>query len=324
MKAHHFNSIPTLDMRQYLSGDTQAKQDFCKQLCDTCHQVGFFYLQHHNIPISLMRSVLKEAKAFFELPQHVKNEIDISHSAHYRGYGRLQAETTLGIPDYKETYDLGLEKTALTKTEQAYQTLHGPNQWPTSGKFDHLRFRSTITQYIDSMTQLGLQIMLAISEGLGISSEHLSSGFDPNSDDAYAMLRLLHYPPTHNDDEQKFGVGPHVDAGCLVFLLQDDVGGLQVQNHAGDWIDAPPREDTFIVNIGEMLQLWTSHYFKATPHRVMNHHDKFRISAPFFFEPNLSTVIKPLSIFNQSAADAHGVLYGEHMLKIFERSFVKS
>lgn len=324
MNKQSFNSIPTLDMRPYYSVDEIENQSFCKLLCDTCHQVGFFYLRNHQIPRPLMDAVLKQSKVFFGLPQHIKDQIDISRSAHYRGYGKLQAETTLGIPDYKETYDLGLERNALHTIHQPYEKLYGPNQWPVDESFDYAHFRQVILQYIDVMTQLGFEIMLAISAGLGISREVLCNGFDPSSDDAYAMLRLLHYPPAGHHNHEKLGVGPHVDAGCLVFLLQDEVGGLQVQNHAGEWIDAPPRDDALIVNIGEMLQLWTSQYFKATPHRVINHRDKYRISAPFFFEPNLSTIVKPLPIHDTAAKPHQAMLYGEHMLKIFMRSFQKN
>lgn len=305
------NQIPTLDMNH---------QDFNQQLCDTCHEIGFFYLKNHGVLSSLQNEILSQAKIFFNLPQHEKDQIDISHSPHFRGYGKLNAETTAGIADFKETYDLGLERPARTSPDKPYLNLHGPNQWPSSLE----PFLSTIIQsYMNQMLQLGQHIMHAVSAGLGISSPHFKNSFDITSDDAYAMLRLLHYPPaSHNAN--KFGVGAHVDAGCLVFLLQDQTGGLQVQNRSGDWLDVPPLKDYFIVNIGEMLQVWTNQYFIATPHRVLNNSQNFRISAPFFFEPNLSAVVTPMPIFNQPVINSDiNVIYGEHMLNVFKRSFTK-
>lgn len=310
--------IPTLDMSRYFNGEAHDREIFCQQLCDTGHDIGFFYLKNHGIPASLLNEVLTQANLFFHLPQHEKNNIDITHSPHFRGYGKLNAETTGGIADYKETYDLGLERQARSSQDKPYLNLHGPNQWPSSLQ---PVFSGIIQSYMNQMLQLGQHTMHAVASGLGISNPDFSNSFDITAADTYAMLRLLHYPPASHNTNQ-FGVGAHVDAGCLVFLLQDEIGGLQVQNRSGEWLDVPPLENHFIVNIGEMLQVWTNQYFTATPHRVLNntHHD--RISAPFFFEPNLSAVISPMPIFNQPVIDNDiNVIYGEHMLKVFQRSF---
>ena len=58
--------------------------------------------------------------------------------------------------------------------------------------------------------------------------------------------------------------------GFLTILKQDNSGGLQVKSRNGDWIEAPPVENSFVINIGDMLQLWTHNIYKATPHRVRN------------------------------------------------------
>ncbi len=131
-------------------------------------------------------------------------------------------------------------------------------------------------------------------------------------------------------EEPQLGVGPHTDLGCLVLLLQDEVGGLQVQNCNGKWVDAPPIKDTFVVNIGEMLQIWSNNYFLATPHRVINTASRVRHSIPFFFEPNLTAKVSPLAISQElldkmnrtPVASDHSLIYGEHMLKVYQRSFV--
>jgi len=312
MHLKSFDTIPTLDMKT---------PEFSDMLIDTLHHIGFFYLKNHPINTHLMRQVLYLTKTFYLLPQNEKDAISISKSKHFRGYGKLNAETTNNIPDCKETYDLGLERNPVIGSNKSYQILHGPNQWSVSLSNE---FKTTITNYIDEMMMLGMTLMQVITNGLGIEEKIFSEYFNCNSPDAYAMLRLLHYPPAENNSKQ-FGVGPHVDAGCLIFLLQDETGGLQVQNNSGSWIDAPPAPDTFIVNIGEMLQLWTNGYFKATPHRVLNNNKNHRYSAPFFFEPNLSACIRPIATFGNNQQhienETNPIIYGEHMLKIFQRSF---
>jgi isopenicillin N synthase-like dioxygenase len=59
------------------------------------------------------------------------------------------------------------------------------------------------------------------------------------------------------------------DYGFFGFLLQDDVGGLQVQNADGEWLDVTPRDNTFVVSLGEMLEVATAGAFTATTHRVL-------------------------------------------------------
>lgn len=59
------------------------------------------------------------------------------------------------------------------------------------------------------------------------------------------------------------------DYGFFGFLLQDDVGGLQVQNADGEWLDVTPLDNTFVVSLGEMLEVATAGAFTATTHRVL-------------------------------------------------------
>ena len=100
-----------------------------------------------------------------------------------------------------------------------------------------------------------------------------------------------------NEGVGSFGVGAHTDSGYLSILLQDDVGGLQVQNGEGEWIEAPPLPGCMVVNLGEMLQLCTGGYYLATPHRVVSRpssENKDRISVPYFWNPRLDAVISPI------------------------------
>jgi len=328
-----FSAIPLFDMQQFVSHDLAVRDQFVTRLRDVCHHVGFFYIKNHGISSQLLGKILVLTAAFFNLSQEEKDAIRISLSPHYRGYGRLGAETTEGKADYKESYDLGLEQRARpVSAEQPYRILQGPNQWPASTLLAKLHWQETVLEYIAAMQVLGQQLMRAISLTLGFSADYFVNQFCANAEDSYAILRLLRYPPGRVNGKHQapeLGVGPHVDFGCLVMLLQDQVGGLQVQNCSGQWIDAPPIKDTLVINIGHMLQIWSNNYFLATPHRVINVSEKIRHSVPFFFEPNLSTVVSPLNIpspllmqMNRPHVDPQTqVVYGKHMLKIYHRSF---
>ena len=146
-----------------------------------------------------------------------------------------------------------------------------------------------MAEYFDRMAAVADTMLAVFSVGLGLDRNHLSdrcSGLDPLS-----FVKLIDYPPTPPDGA---GVNPHHDAGFLTLLLQHDVGGLQVCNPAGEWIDVPPRQDAFVVNIGEMLQEMTGNYFVATTHRVIA--DRHRQSSAWFHGPDLTTRLDPLPL----------------------------
>ena len=102
-----------------------------------------------------------------------------------------------------------------------------------------------------------------------------------------SLAKLISYPPTPPGEA---GVNAHHDAGFLTLLMQHGVGGLQVENAVGDWIDVPPRDDAFVVNLGEMLQRMTGNYFVATTHRVIA--TEARCSSGYFHGPDLRTPLE--------------------------------
>ncbi len=118
------------------------------------------------------------------------------------------------------------------------------------------------------------------------------------------------------------GVGEHTDYGVLTILAQDNCGGLQVKNCRGEWIEATPVPDTFVINIGDMLERWTRGLLKATPHRVAKSQHKNRLSAPFFFDPNFQCLVEPLNNLpgidpkdtnNPKYANGSSILYGDYI-----------
>ena len=89
----------------------------------------------------------------------------------------------------------------------------------------------------------------------------------------------------------------HADGGVLTLLLvEPGKGGLQVE-HGGEWIEAPALPGAFVVNIGEMLELATGGYLKATLHRVISPLiGTDRISIPYFFNPSLDATMPSLPL----------------------------
>jgi len=115
------------------------------------------------------------------------------------------------------------------------------------------------------------------------------------------------------------------DYGCVTLLLADSTkGALQVLDSNGKWINADPIDGAFVVNIGDMMERWTNGLWKSTLHRVIHRGTQYRVSIPFFFEPNFDAVISPLP----SCVKATGGKplfkdeeYGEHLLGKIKGNF---
>ena len=107
--------------------------------------------------------------------------------------------------------------------------------------------------------------------------------------------QLVHYPALGEGDvtAQRFGDPEHSDFGVLTILRQDDLGGLQVRNRSDEWIEAMPIENTFVCNIGDLLERWTNGRLVSTPHRVLNRSGKSRFSIPIFCDPSSDAVVDP-------------------------------
>jgi isopenicillin N synthase-like dioxygenase len=143
-------------------------------------------------------------------------------------------------------------------------------------------------------------------------------------DKSFWIMRVINYPPLDEQittREHNIGdsCGVHTDYGCLTFVNQDDTkGALWVQSDSGEWVSADPIENAFVVNLGDMLKLWTGNLYQSTPHRVIHKGNKARISIPFFYEPNFDAVIEPLPLLDhlfegKTPMTFEPRVYGDHV-----------
>ena len=188
--------------------------------------------------------------------------------------------------------------------------------------------RPRMLAWMSAMEALGLDALRALAVGLGQPIGTFDSGFVPFSD---YHCKMIHYPAQPGASSSRQGVGTHHDSGLLTFILQDDVGGLQVLLD-GEFVDAPPRAGCYIMNLGEMVQRATDGYLKATPHRVLSPPaGTSRVSLAFFMNPRFESTFEPVPLppalaahapggDNASAADPISRLFGQNNLKIRLRS----
>jgi isopenicillin N synthase-like dioxygenase len=94
----------------------------------------------------------------------------------------------------------------------------------------------------------------------------------------------------------QWGISPHTDYGSFSLLSQDGLGGLEVRDATGTWIDMPPQRGAFVVNIADLFARWTNGVYVSSLHRASNFRtgSRARVSLPLFFNPSYWTQIECL------------------------------
>lgn len=314
-----FSSVPVIDLGPLRrDDDPAAKRRTAQAIGRACEDVGFIYIANHGIPDAMIAGAFAEARRFFALPLAEKMKLHIGKSANYRGYFPLKEEKTdvTAMGDLKEGFDLMRELGPDDPDVRAGKPLHGPNQWP-----DGLPgFREAILAYYAAMEDLAKLLL----RGMALSLDLDEHWFADKTRKPLAYLRLLHYPPQKGMiDEREIGCGAHSDYGCLTILAQDAVGGLQLRNSAGEWIEAPPIPGAFVINLGDQMARWTNERFQATPHRVINRSGRERYSIPFFFDPDYDAVVECLPTCQgpDNPPRHEPITGGEHLLRMLQATF---
>lgn len=307
-----FDAIPVVDIGALVRGEADLSA-VARGIRWALANVGFMYIKNHGIPAKMVSSAFAQAQAFFDLPLDEKMRLHIANSGKtLRGYTEIFGENTdpEHTKDLKECFDLGPE------TPGVDLPFFGCNPWPSALP----DFEPAIYGYHQALRQLCMALLEGIAVSLGLARDY----FAPHLTQPISIQRLLHYPPQTGDiDARMIGIGAHTDYGCLTILAQDDVGGLQVMNRDGVWIQCPPIADTFVINIGDMMQRLTNDVYIANLHRVVNTTGRERYSIPFFFDVDYHTEFAPLPscVTPENPSRYDPIVCGEHKFARYVASF---
>jgi isopenicillin N synthase-like dioxygenase len=319
-------ALPVLDLQPYR--DDPASIDalaFVDELRRVVHEIGFFYVVGHGVAPTLDAEVHEVARRFFALEEADRLEIENVRSAQFRGYTRFGHELTNGRVDLRDQIDISheLAPPSLQPGDPAWLRLRGPNLWPSALP----ELRPVVTQWMDAMEVVGRAVLHAMASALGQRPDAFDDVVTPRPEVLTKVIRYVTPGDAAQDGDPGQGVGAHRDTGFLTFVHQDDVGGLQVERD-GEFVDVAALPGAYVVNVGEMFQLVTRGYFKATVHRVVSPPPGTeRISVAYFFNPKLEATLAPIDLPPELAAAAHGgesadptnpilANYGENSLKV--------
>jgi isopenicillin N synthase-like dioxygenase len=281
-----FSRLPIVDVGPLYSTDPVDRSNAAKALDAAARESGFFYAVGHQVPEVDRQRLVLSAQSFFSLALEEKMRWYIGNSKHHKGYVPEGEEVFEGgTRDRKEAFDLGCDLPEDDPDVLAGAPTLGPNVWP-----EVPGFRQNVQAYYRSAAAFGRVLFRGFALALGLAENF----FDCFITKPPSQLRLLHYPyDPHSVDAP--GIGAHTDYECCTVLLPM-APGLEVLNGAGEWIDAPPIDGAFIVNIGDMMEIWTNGEYVATSHRVRRVPEE-RYSFPLFCACDYDTVIEPLPQF---------------------------
>ncbi|KAF4346258.1 hypothetical protein F8388_022718 [Cannabis sativa] len=273
--------IPLIDL------STGPIDDLAKEIGDACRKWGFFQVINHGVSPESRRKIESAAREFFAWPQEEKMRVKRDE---VRVLGYYDTEHTKNVRDWKEVFDFVVEDPTIVPAsvdadDQRVTTWH--NQWPDQNP--HV-LREACEEYGREVEKLSIKLMELIAISLGLQANRFNDFFK----DQTSFIRLNHYPPCPNP-HLALGVGRHKDAGALTILAQDDVGGLEVKRKSdGEWIRVKPTPHAFIINVGDIIQVWSNERYESVEHRVMVNSERERFSIPFFLNPAHYTMVKPL------------------------------
>ncbi len=319
------NSIPVIDISPMISGfEASTVQAVGDKVRRACRDFGFFYVTGHGISVDLQNRLESLSRQFFAMDFEDKMSIAMKRGGRaWRGYFPVGDELTSGQPDQKEGVYFGSELPDDHPRVKSGTLLHGKNLFPAIEGF-----RDIVLAWIEQMTQLGHTLMRAIAISLKLNPNYFR---DRWTDDPLVLFRIFHYPPLSGQQDQLWSVGEHTDYGLLTMLKQDQTGGLQIRTPL-KWIDAPVIDNSFICNLGDMLDRMTGGIYRSTPHRVRNTAATGRLSFPFFFDPNWNAVVRPIDSQVVAHDDSHqrwdganihdwAGTYGDYILSKVSRVF---
>ncbi len=315
-------ALPVLDMAPWREApDSPAAAAFVAELGRVTHEIGFFYVVGHGVPDELAGRVHDIARRFFALPEEQRLAIENVESPQFRGYTRFGHERTNGRVDLRDQIDIGREDPppVLGPEDPAWLRLRGPNLWPAALP----ELRPAMLAWMDHLERVGHVLLRAMATALRLPVDTFDAAVTPPE----VLLKVIRYRADAGQPDHDQGVGAHRDTGFLSFVHQDRVGGLQVERD-GRLIDVPALPGALVVNIGEMFQLVTRGYYKATVHRVVAPPAGVdRISLAYFFNPKLEATLTPVELPPDLAALAPGgdsddpanpilANYGDNSLKV--------
>ena len=306
-------SFPRFNLEHFENSSGVERKKRSEALDKICIETGFLIIEGHGVPKKVISEQWDIVSKFFSSPLDIKREVKVPYSGYPYGWIGPDQEALAASkgeetpPDLKESFNGGpLNIPKNIKDPAAYEFCYQPSLWPQIDGF-----REIWESYYSEMESLAKRIMVAFAEALGLESSY----FDSFINNPISALRALYYPETEDiiiDKQQR--AGAHTDYGSLTILLpQTGTTGLQIKKK-NTWIEVPAPQDCFVINIGDLMELWTAGRWVSTLHRVVaKPYQSPRKSLAYFHQPDWEAIIKPIN-----ASFSEKVVSGPYLMEKFK------
>ena len=306
-------SFPRFNLEHFENSSGVERKKRSEALDKICIETGFLIIEGHGVPKKVISEQWDIVSKFFSSPLDIKREVRVPYSGYPYGWIGPDQEALAASkgeetpPDLKESFNGGpLNIPKNIKDPAAYEFCYQPSLWPQIDGF-----REIWESYYSEMESLAKRIMVAFAEALVLESSY----FDSFINNPISALRALYYPETEDiiiDKQQR--AGAHTDYGSLTILLpQTGTTGLQIKKK-NTWIDVPAPQDCFVINIGDLMELWTAGRWVSTLHRVVAKPNQSpRKSLAYFHQPDWEAIIKPIN-----ASFSEKVVSGPYLMEKFK------
>jgi isopenicillin N synthase-like dioxygenase len=247
-----------------------AAQDFCKSL----HETGFGVLSHHPLDQHLVDGLYAEWLAFFG-----------SEAKHRYAHDPVK---------FDGYFSPAVSETAKGNTQRDLKEFFHIYPW---GRYP-AEVSDAALRYYSQGSALAAELLKWVEDNSPPEVRALYTEPLPQMIEGcnQTLLRVLHYPPLRGTEEPgSVRAAAHGDINLLTILPAATEPGLQVLGKDGAWFDVPCDFGLLIVNIGDMLQEASGHYYPSTTHRVLNPTGagrlKSRVSLPLFLHPRREVVL---------------------------------
>ncbi|KAL2252151.1 protein SRG1 [Sesamum indicum] len=294
--------IPVIDMQKLL--DKYSVDSELEALNHACQEWGFFQLINHGVDSTVVEKMKLEVQEFFNLPIEEKNKF-MQKEEDIEGYGQAFVVSEEQKLDWGDMFFVGTSPTYLRKPYLI------PKLPPT--------FRDAIELYASELKVLAMKILKLMAKALNIKAEEMNTLFA----EGVQSMRMNYYPPCPQP-ELVTGLCPHSDAVGLTILLQaNEMEGLQIKKD-GAWIPVSPLPNAFVINIGDILEIWTNGAYRSIEHRATVNSTKERLSIATFLSPNMDGHLGPAAslVTPQTPAKFKTIAVAEYFKGLISRELV--
>ena len=322
------SASPVIDISGFRTGGAAAKQSVARNVEVACRSHGFLTIAGHGVSSELIGRMERISRAFFDFPPELKAQYRSRDPKIYRGYFGLEAfgaaysrDDRGAPPDYSERFLIGRTANAADPyfaTERA-RRVFATNIWPDRPD----GFESTWKDYYAAMDGLGKTLMQIFAVALDLPEQWFADKFDKNN----ATLVTVNYPDQAVEPRPgQLRCGAHTDYGALTILKSENrPGGLEVFVGDDRWQPVSIVPDTFVVNLGDLMQQWTNDCWVSNLHRVSNPPKDAAVgtrrqSLVYFLHPNYDAVIECIpSCRKDGVAKYSPVVAIDHLMAKFAK-----